>query len=88
MSFKVKVLPLALAQIIAGGAIYTDGGRTRRAQETATDAPVTRVEITGLEYSSRRQGNAKARSRCGIFQHRPQKFRLHDDRPGVTKHYR
>ncbi|HEY8026242.1 MAG TPA: TonB-dependent receptor [Burkholderiaceae bacterium] len=47
MSFKLKVLPLALAQVIAGGAFTLMTAAPVQAQQAASDATVTRVEITG-----------------------------------------
>jgi iron complex outermembrane receptor protein len=46
MSFKKKILPLALAQVIAGGAFSVMSMAPAMAQEAAS-APVQRVEITG-----------------------------------------
>jgi len=49
MSFKLKVLPLALAQVIAGGAFSMMSLAPAMAQEAAAPdtAPVQRIEVTG-----------------------------------------
>jgi iron complex outermembrane receptor protein len=48
MSFKMKLLPLALAQVIAGGAFSVMSMAPAMAQEAAPDtAPVQRIEVTG-----------------------------------------
>jgi len=49
MSFKLKVLPLALAQVIAGGAFSVMSMAPAMAQEAAAPdtAPVQRIEVTG-----------------------------------------
>jgi iron complex outermembrane receptor protein len=54
MSFKLKLLPLALAQVIAGGAFSVMGMAPVMAQTVSSDqqqaaepAPVQRVEVTG-----------------------------------------
>lgn len=49
MSFKLKVLPLALAQVLATGALTVAAISPASAQQTSGDvvAPVQRVEITG-----------------------------------------
>ncbi len=49
MSFKLKMLPLAVAQVIAGGAFSMIAAAPVMAQSStdATTAPVQRVEITG-----------------------------------------
>lgn len=48
MSFKMKLLPLALAQVIAGGAFSAMGAAPVMAQEATGDTvSVQRVEITG-----------------------------------------
>jgi len=48
MSFNKKILPLALAQVIAGGAFSMMSMAPAMAQEATPDtAPVQRVEVTG-----------------------------------------
>ena len=54
MSFKLKLLPLALAQVIAGGAFSVMGMAPVMAQTVSSDqqqaaepAPVQRIEVTG-----------------------------------------
>jgi iron complex outermembrane receptor protein len=61
MSVKLKILPFALAQVIAGGAFTVMGVAPAMAQETvgSDNAPVQRVEITG---SSIRRADAETPS--------------------------
>jgi iron complex outermembrane receptor protein len=47
MSFKLKVLPLVIAQVVASGAFSVLAISPAMAQEATSDQPVQRVEITG-----------------------------------------
>ncbi len=47
MSFKRKVMPLAIAQVVASGAFSMMAFSPVMAQEAADQAPVQRIEITG-----------------------------------------
>src|SRR5580693_2328452 len=47
MSFKLKVMPLAVAQVIASGAFSVMAVSPAMAQQAADQAPVQRIEITG-----------------------------------------
>ena len=46
MSLKMKLIPLALAQIFAGGALSLIGAPAV-AQETVVQEPIQRIEVTG-----------------------------------------